>query len=336
MSRSPDIRTIAFYALLAVGFVAAIYHVVDGRIGNGILAFCAVGAGLFIQRELSSRQEAPRPAPATEAPSKPERERPSLREQVDAAPQNRTDWLTNSILAGFAAMIVMTMVFIGGFVFSGLFAQEDGNLLQRWFHGLTNNALTDGAYDVPLAAYSINLLAALVWAIVYGAIVHPRLSGPGWTRGVIFSIAPWFLSLVVFFPVVGAGLFGADLGAGPLPALGNLILHLVYGATLGFVFALPERALSDAVAADERQVVQQNRGMAIGLVTGLVAGVIAGSALGVFVSSDFASPIELVLAGAASGTMIGAVAGPLIGLSAGVDEGTASTTERRSGVGSTQ
>ena len=35
----------------------------------------------------------------------------------------------------------------------------------------------------------------------------------------------------------GGGLLGMNIGAGPLPILGNLILHLVYGAVLGSAYA---------------------------------------------------------------------------------------------------
>jgi hypothetical protein len=47
---------------------------------------------------------------------------------------------------------------------------------------------------------------------------------------------------------------------------------------------------------------------------------IAGSALGLIVSPGNATETEMLLAGAAVGTMIGAIAGPLFGLSAGSRE----------------
>lgn len=317
MTRNLNGRTVAFYVLLFVGFVAAIFHFVDGRYGNGALAISAVLIGLFIQRELSSM-----PRPEAE-PAQPEEEAiplgPSARRPAEVP--NRTSWLSNSIIAGFPATVAMTMVFIAGYLFAGAVAQQDGNLLGRWFHGLTHNTLTEGAYDVPIGAYSINLLAGLIWAGVYGYLAEPRLSGPGWRRGMLFSIVPWFLSLVVFFPIVGAGFFGTALGAGPLPAIGNLILHLAYGAVLGSIYALPDRSWSGATEAEDWEADWQNRGMTIGLVGGLGVGMIAGSALALFVSSDIASPTELLLAGAAVGVMVGAIAGPLVGLSAGSRDG---------------
>ena len=47
---------------------------------------------------------------------------------------------------------------------------------------------------------------------------------------------PALVSLVVVLPLLGGGLFGLGLGAGPLPIIGNVILHAVYGAMLGIVF----------------------------------------------------------------------------------------------------
>ena len=326
-----DARIAGGYLILFIGGVAAVNHRASGRYGNGALAFSAVILGIFIQRELAAMPSEPEPAVEPEQPAIPLGPSKGWKPQ----PANPTSWLSNSILAGFPATVAMTMVFIGGYLFAGAVAQENGNLIGRWFHHLTHNTLTDGAYDVPIGAYSVNLLAGLIWAGVYGYIAEPRLNGPGWRKGMLFSIVPWILSLVVFFPLTDAGIFGADLSAGPLPAIGNLILHLAYGAVLGSIYAVPDRALSDASDTSEWEAEWQNRGMTIGLVGGLAVGMIAGSAMAIFVSSDIASPAEMLLAGAAAGTMVGAIAGPLIGLSAGSRHTSQTTPGPQSGVGST-
>lgn len=314
MTQSTNRLMIGFYALLAVGVAAGIYHFASGRYGNGIIAFSGVIVGVLIQRELARMPREHAPTPAVDTKMSPI-ERPW---RTQDGPANRTNWLTNSILAGFPAIVVMTMVFVGGFVLGDAFGDENGNTVSQWFWGLTNNSLTDSGDDIPLGAFSLNVLAGLVWAIIYGRFFEPRLSGPGWRRGMLFSIIPWFLSLVVFFPIVGAGFFGADLDAGPLPAIGNLILHLIYGAVLGSMYTVPDRSLADSErTTDEWEADWQNRGMTIGLVGGLSIGIIVGSALAIFVADTTASATEMLLTGAASGTMVGAIAGPLIGLSAG-------------------
>lgn len=333
MRQNLDTRILAYYAVLFVGLVAGVYHLASGRYGNGALVISAVVLGMIIQRQMAA---APRVVAAPPAPE-PKDDAIPLGPGVHWKPEpaNRTGWLSNSIIAGFPATVAMTMVFIAGYLFSGAVAQENGNLLSRWFHGLTHNSLTDGAYDIPIGAYSVNLLAGLVWAGVYGYLVEPRLSGPGWRKGITFSILPWVLSLVVFFPLVGAGFLGASLGAGPLPALGNLVLHLAYGAVLGSVYAVPDRAQADVSATSDWEADWQNKGMTIGLVGGLAVGMIGGSVLAIFVSSNLASTTEMLLAGAAAGVMVGAIAGPLVGLSAGSRAGIDQSTEPRSEVGST-
>jgi len=43
--------------------------------------------------------------------------------------------------------------------------------------------------------------------------------------------------MVVMMPMAGAGLFGLNLGIGMMAAVMTLILHIVFGAVLGLVFA---------------------------------------------------------------------------------------------------
>lgn len=313
MTRQLGRWTIAFYVLMGVGLVAATYHFVSGRYANGAIAVIAVIVGLLIQREIAAMPQAPHVAEESRA----SRSDTGPAARWEGSPANRTNWLSNSVIAGFPATVVMTVVFIAGFLFSGALGAQDGNIVSRWFWGLTNNSLTDSAYDIPIGAYSVNLLAGLVWAGVYGYFAEPRLSGPGWRKGMLFSIVPWLLSLFIFFPIVGAGILGADLGAGPLPAIGNLVLYLVYGAVLGSIYAVPDESAVDAAGADGWEAQAQNRGMVVGLVGGLVTGMIVGLALGLVISPNDVSETEMLLAGAAVGTMIGAIAGPLFGLSAG-------------------
>ncbi len=120
---------------------------------------------------------------------------------------------------------------------------------------------------------------------------------------------------VVFFPAVGGGFFGIDLDAGPLPALGNLLLHLIYGAILGTVFAIPEVS-SDAI--DTRAARSQNDGTAIGLVVGLTVGLVLGATAAAIAASDVTDGINITLSGGGIGILIGG----LVGSFAGVDFGT--------------
>lgn len=60
------------------------------------------------------------------------------------------------------------------------------------------------------------------------------LPGAFWLRGMLFSIAPWLVMMIVMMPMAGAGFFGLNLGmAGPVM---TLVLHLIFGAVLGAVY----------------------------------------------------------------------------------------------------
>jgi hypothetical protein len=79
------------------------------------------------------------------------------------------------------------------------------------------------------------------WAIVY-AHVEPRLPDPDWVGGLVFALAPLAFSLLVVLPALGAGVAGWDLGAGPIPLLGETVRHAIYGWALSTSYTLLSRA----------------------------------------------------------------------------------------------
>jgi hypothetical protein len=297
----------------------------NNRVMNGILVLGGIIVGsivrftIILDPERDQRDET-ETSPGTQLSR---RLRSRLRRDDDA---DGDIWLRSGVIAGFMATILMSGVFVLGYLSAGIFADQDGGTIARWFYGLTHNSLTDDAFDIPLGAYSVNLLAGIIWALIYAAVIEQRLKGPAWWRGLQFSLLPWLLSLIVFFPAVGAGFFGASLDAGPLPAIGNLILHLAYGASLGAMYAIPESRAPDHVDVDEEAAVWSDRGLAIGLTAGLMIGVIGGAIAGAAFGDGRLDSTEFILAGAASGIMAGALVGPLAGLEAGSSRPAASTS----------
>lgn len=79
-------------------------------------------------------------------------------------------------------------------------------------------------------------IGTVLWGIAF-ALIEPALPGPGWLRGIIFATGAWFIMMVTLLPAAGAGFFGAGLGWGaPLSAL---ILHWIWGFSLGVIYELP-------------------------------------------------------------------------------------------------
>ncbi len=54
-------------------------------------------------------------------------------------------------------------------------------------------------------------------------------------KGIVFGIADWLGMMILIMPMAGAGLFG--LGLGMMAPVMTLVLHIIFGAVLGAIFA---------------------------------------------------------------------------------------------------
>jgi hypothetical protein len=227
--------------------------------------------------------------------------------------------LSRAFVAGFVASITMVVAFAVAFVVMLSVGGLPLPVVGDWFRGLTSNLLIDVARPNLYVAAAVFLAGGLLWALLYGLVFESRLRGPGWQRGVQFALIPWLFSLVVFLPLVGGGFLGLSLGAGPLPVLGNLILHVVYGASLGAIFgavdSMEERSYTpdnEDVMSVSRSMVGTARGILIGLAIGIGLGLLATFAPQLTGSTALgANPLSLSLALALIGAAFGALVGSL-------------------------
>jgi hypothetical protein len=238
--------------------------------------------------------------------------------------------LARAILAGFAATFAMLLAFLLAYTASRLIAAvvsaETGvaGAVRLWLHNLTHNQLIDAGRSDVFVATAVYLLGGLVWAILYAVVAEPRLVGPGWARGLSFAVVPAVLSVIVFLPLVGGGVFGAAFNAGPLPTLGNFILHAVYGVVLGELYgpfgSLDATTLGDRVSADP--VTQSSaelmaaRGLVVGLLAGLGLGILGAVLTGSSLDGRLVGQpvVAVLLASAALGASFGSAAGAFVGL----------------------
>lgn len=225
----------------------------------------------------------------------------------------RAEWWRNGLVSGFVATVGMTVVLAASYLLVRALGDATGSTIDRWFAALGDNPVTRQTADAAIVAIGVNLLVGWGLALVYARWVEPALGGPGWRKGVVFSLLPFLLSLIVFLPFFGGGPFGVGLGAGPLPIVGNLVLHLVYGAVLGSVYALMLEDGVDGTDADwgvSRGVGRAaGNGVGIGIVAGAIVGLLGRAALAP--SADIA---EVVVLAAVAGGAVGVTIGALIGL----------------------
>jgi F0F1-type ATP synthase assembly protein I len=205
----------------------------------------------------------------------------------------------------------MTLVLVAAYWLASSIGSLDGNPVQGWSWALVNNPVAERTADGAILAIGANLAVGLVLALAYARYAEPRLRGPSWWRGMQFALIPWLLSLIVFLPLMGGGVFGMNIGAGPLPILGNLILHLVYGAVLGGSYAEATEDWLDDTDIDRNNAASAERGAAIGLVAGVVPGLVIGwlvaPTFGDLVSRP-ATMIGVAFIGAVIGLAIGSFA----------------------------
>jgi len=189
-------------------------------------------------------------------------------------------------------------------------------LVAGWFHGLTQNPLIDTAGPNLYAATAMFIVGGLGWAALYGLVVEPRLHGSAWQRGAAFALIPWLFSLAIFLPIVGGGFLGLDLGAGPLPIVGNFLLHMVYGLVLGVVFGTAESVFDRPRHQAYHEELLAGRLSEMGAARGLLIGVLCGIGLGwlgvtVMPQTGAMNPLAMILAISLTGAAFGGFVGSL-------------------------
>lgn len=226
----------------------------------------------------------------------------------------RPGWASGALLSGFVATIAMSAAFTLAYGLTEALGNQSGTTVARWFAALGQNDMTRMAGDHLMLAVSLNLGLGLILAFAYGRFAEPALSGPAWRKGILFALVPWLVSVSLFLPLWGGGMFGSALGAGPLPILGNLALHLVYGVVLGAVYALAPASGPADSAADRTLAAAAQRATALGLTGGIAVGV----SLALTVSPALVSGGRdaNTLACALLGGALGAACGSVFGLGA--------------------
>jgi hypothetical protein len=249
---------------------------------------------------------------------------------VAASEQRPAGWLARTTIAGFSALGIATVVLVMASSLAGAIGELYGgaSVLTTWMYNLTHNDVVELGREQVFFSLGLHIAFGMFWAVLYALVGEPRLRAyPAWQAGAIFSIVPFLLSILVFLPVAGGGILGINLQAGPLPVLGNLVLHLIYGAVLGEVYSAGvDRAETPEDTGHE--TVRRSRILgsaesyaAVGIVSGLVIGAILGVVLGTVL--PFASGNQLVgnwqitmaVAGALALGSVGALVGSMVGLS---------------------
>ncbi len=241
-------------------------------------------------------------------------------------------WLSQAILSGFIASMAMLLVFgvayatavVLGSGAAGPADTASRMMMARWFYNLAHNPVTDLAKTSLYFTIGGHIFLGVFFAAIYAYFVEPRMWGPHWARGAVFSLLPFLVSVLVFLPAVGGGLFGYALGAGPLPFIGNMLLNAVYGIVLGVVYGPFGDYLPTVEETKTREhylaMVASEAAAAKGIVTGTLLGLVLGALSGQYLPSlihtlAMQGPAALTILGLALiGGAVGALVGSFFGL----------------------
>jgi MFS family permease len=95
------------------------------------------------------------------------------------------------------------------------------------------------------------IVGTLLWGPIFAAFdATTSETRPRWQKGLMFGVITWFLMMIIFMPVIGAGLFGWRLGL--IEPVGMLGMNLIYGLVIGVAFDLLDKKFpTKALISDE-------------------------------------------------------------------------------------
>jgi hypothetical protein len=242
-------------------------------------------------------------------------------------------WFADAIIAGFVAIGTSTAALMIAYVLANGASSSEGNVLQKWLWQLTHNDVVAFSSGRPAYAIALHVVLGIIWALIYARFFEWNRSfdwwlgrGPGWARGMRFAILPWIFSLLVLLPAAAINMLDWALSAGPLVPIGNLILHLIYGFTLGSLYdaSADEPAIGADLTYEEplaRSAVEHSEDFgAAGILVGAIVGALVGIGLAIVLppalpNVDFGGwEVALAVGGILAGGAVGGIVGSFAGL----------------------
>lgn len=141
-----------------------------------------------------------------------------------------------SMIAGFVATAVLSALMIMKGMM-GVMPQLDViSMLGKMAHDMM------GMGGTGLAWFIHFMIGTVLWGVLFALLYGKLPGGSAVAKGMSFGVLAWLLMMVLPMPMAGAGLFGMKIGM--MAPVMTLVLHLIFGAVMGFVF----RALSPPAA----------------------------------------------------------------------------------------
>ena len=92
-----------------------------------------------------------------------------------------------------------------------------------------------GAPGMPVLGWVGHFMIGTVGYGIAFALLAGKLPGSLTVQGIILGVMGWLVMMILVMPMAGAGLFGLNFGI--MSPVMTLMLHIIFGAVLGWVFA---------------------------------------------------------------------------------------------------
>lgn len=144
--------------------------------------------------------------------------------------------IRNSIIAGLCGTMAHSLLVLVHSKAGPLPEFQPNDDIQRALSGLIGE-------EVPSVILWLLLFVngALIWGVIFGQAYRFLPGKRPWQKGIFFGLSAWAIMGLVFFPLVGRGVFAISLGLEAGPAVLMLVMLLTYSVTMSFVYDILNR-----------------------------------------------------------------------------------------------
>jgi uncharacterized membrane protein len=144
--------------------------------------------------------------------------------------------IKNSFIAGLCGMAVHSVLMLVHSKIGPLPEFRPNDDIQSGLEWLVGTQLH------PVAAWLLVFVnGAMIWGFVFGQTYRFLPGQHPWQKGIVFGLCAWIVMGLIFFPLVGRGIFAIQLGLGTAPAILLLLMLFAYSVTMSFVYDLLNR-----------------------------------------------------------------------------------------------
>ena len=135
----------------------------------------------------------------------------------------------NTHIAGILAGVIATVVLSALMLLKGMMGMMPDLDVISMIAGMMGAGAVMG--------WIAHFVIGAVYGLVFASVSRPGTTGSIVAQGVGLGVLGWLVMMIVLMPMAGGGMFGLAMPSGMMIPVATLMLHIIFGAVLGFSFA---------------------------------------------------------------------------------------------------